>query len=69
MKAKLAIVSTLALLGATACGPRYMPVAAHTLSTGENQEKDVVWITEDGNRVLRCQDTQQGPVCSPATVR
>ena len=51
---------------AMACAPRYLPLASHTIVTGENQEADVVWITEEQLLVKRCTNTPQGPVCVTA---
>jgi len=57
------------LLFATAvmsCAPRYSPLASHTVIAGENQETDVVWVTEEQVTVKRCANTAQGPVCVTA---
>jgi hypothetical protein len=59
------IVAVLLLgLGALGCGPRYSPLAAHTLAAGENSDQDVVWITEDREVIRRCTNGKSGPVCT-----
>jgi len=59
----------LAALSALGCAPRYAPMAAHTLAAGENNDHDIVWITEDNERVLRCQNSKAGPVCTTAQIQ
>ncbi len=63
---------------ATGCAPPSVGFAAlgsHTLRVAADQDADVVWVLKaegDGNTVkqtvLRCTNTPQGPVCSPAKV-
>ncbi|MEQ9318734.1 MAG: hypothetical protein RIF41_06220 [Polyangiaceae bacterium] len=67
-------ISILALVIAAAtltlgCGPRYLPLAGHTLQAGENQQHDVVWVSENGEIVYRCSNSSQGPVCVSADMR
>ena len=51
------------------CGPRYMPLAGHTLQAGEHQQHDVVWVSESGEVIYRCSNSTQGPVCVSADMR
>ncbi len=64
-------ISTIVLLGmaAAGCGPRYGGLAAHTLDAGENNQLDIVWVVEDGERVMRCQNSKTGPVCTTAQMQ
>jgi hypothetical protein len=65
-RVKWIVVAAVTLVMGSGCLPAYQPLAAHTLAKGENQDADVVWITRDGSVVLRCTETQQGPVCTTA---
>lgn len=56
-------------MGAVGCGPRYGSLAAHTLAAGENNDLDIVWVVEDGERVMRCQNSKSGPVCTTAQMQ
>lgn len=69
MKTVKSLVLILFALTAAACAPRYLPLASHTVAAGENQEADVVWITEEQLQVKRCANTPQGPVCITAQQR
>lgn len=64
----IAIALVLALF-ALGCGPRYSPLAAHTVASGENVQQDVVWVLQGSDIVLRCTNTQKGPVCVTARVQ
>jgi hypothetical protein len=73
VSAVVAIVASSALTG---CAPRvvgYSPLASQTLRVGADQDSDIVWLLRiqgDGSQttetVLRCYNSQQGPVCVPA---
>jgi hypothetical protein len=62
----------------TGCAPPSVGFAAlgsHTLRVAADQDADVVWVLKaegDMNTakqtVLRCTNTPQGPVCTPARV-
>lgn len=64
----VAITIAMATL-ALGCGPRYLPLAGHTLQAGENQQQDVVWVSEKGEIVYRCSNSSQGPICVSADMR
>jgi len=64
----VALSITLASL-ALGCGPRYLPLAGHTIQTGEHQQQDVVWVSENGEIVYRCSNSSQGPICVSADMR
>lgn len=64
------LVLTIALAALSlGCGPRYLPLAGHTLQAGEHQQHDVVWVSENGEIVYRCSNSTQGPVCVSADMR
>lgn len=48
------------------CGPKYVPVSAHTIDVSEHVEKDVIWVLRDGDTLVRCTTTEKGAVCAPA---
>ena len=49
------------------CAVPVSAVASHALSVGPDKDVDVVWIRHN-NRLYRCTNTEQGPVCVPAKV-
>jgi hypothetical protein len=62
----LAVVMGVALAG---CGVAYRGVSAHTVQVGPDREADVVWVTRNDNRLMRCWASEQGPVCVTASER
>jgi len=54
------VVSTVA-----GCAPLYSPLASHTIKRGDKEE-DVVWVVRDARQVVRCHDTDKGPLCVTA---
>ncbi len=66
MKTAKYLLLLLLASSALGCAPRYLPLASHTPMTAENQETDVVWVTEEQATVKRCSNTAQGPVCVTA---
>ena len=69
MKTVTTVLLLLVGTSAMACAPRYLPLASHTVAAGENQEADVVWVTEEQQVVKRCANSQEGPVCVTAQQR
>ena len=63
------LLIALVVLTSVGCMPRYRPLASHSLAAGENRDQDVVWITEEGEIVRRCMNTNQGPVCTEAAMQ
>ena len=66
---RLLLLSLLLLPSLGGCAPRVSPLAAHTIAVGENQDQDVVWIVQDREVVLRCQNEKSGPVCRSAALQ
>jgi hypothetical protein len=67
------------LIGAAGCVQHtvgFVPIGTVTVRVAPEQEADVVWLlkqegkggTEVVQRVLRCHNAEQGPVCVPAKV-
>lgn len=63
LAARLAIGGV--VVAACGCGPRYATMSSHTLTVAEHQEKDVIWIVEEGRGIMRCENQTSGPVCVP----
>lgn len=59
------VCASLALGG---CGAAVSGLSSHTISTGPDQQADVVWVTVDG-RPTRCTATASGPVCRRAQIQ
>ncbi len=72
------LVCILFSVGFGCVGPKlvsFSPLASHSLRVGPEQEADVVWILKRetaGNdareQVLRCRNSDKGPLCEPAEV-
>ena len=69
LRCSLLVLTPALALAMVGCGPRYLPLAGHTLQAGENQQHDVVWVSENGEIVYRCSNSSQGPVCVSADMR
>jgi len=42
----------------------YRPIASHTISVGEKQEADIVWVGDlRDNSLSRCHNAPDGPKC------
>jgi len=59
----------LLVTSAVGCGPTYTPLATHTLKVSDHVEQDVVWVLQRGDAVVRCSNTDKGPVCIRAQNR
>ena len=75
---KWLLATSLGLCTTSGCATQtvgFLPIASHTLRVAADQEVDVVWLVKDEGKVgaperkqtvLRCHNTDQGPVCDPA---
>jgi hypothetical protein len=65
-----------ALSGCTQSTIAYVPLGSHTLRVAPDREADVVWLVRADNpgtanareTVMRCHNSDQGPVCLAAKV-
>jgi len=72
-KMRISMVAIAAVCALSGCAPAfYLPLSSHTLDRGENEQVDVLWITDlhaHPGAIYRCEETPQGPVCQTAQVR
>jgi hypothetical protein len=59
------LLAAVAIATLSACAPLYSPLASHTIKRGDKDE-DIVWVVRDAREVVRCHDTERGPVCVTA---